>query len=40
MVSYMLSEQYDCEPDQVASIVIIGNLASVISLPIALTIVL
>ena len=40
VVNYMLSEQYDCEPDQVASIVIIGNLASVISLPIALTMVL
>lgn len=40
VINYMLSEQYDCEPDQVASIVIIGNLASVISLPLALLLVL
>lgn len=40
VVNYMLSEQYQCEPDQVASIVLIGNLASVISLPLALLLVL
>ena len=40
VVNYMLSEQYDCEPDQVASMVVIGNMASVISLPLVLLLVL
>ena len=40
VINYMLSEQYGCEPDQVASMVIIGNLASVLFLPIALLLVL
>ncbi len=40
VVNYMLSEQYDCAPDQVASIVVIGNLSSVVSLPLALLLVL
>lgn len=40
VINYMLSEQYDCEPDQVASMVVIGNLASVVFLPLALILVL
>lgn len=40
VINYMLSEQYDCEPDQVASMVVIGNLASIITLPLALLLVL
>lgn len=40
VINYMLSEQYHCEPDQVASMVVIGNLASVITLPLALMLVL
>jgi len=40
VINYMLSEQYDCEPDRVASMVIIGNLAAIVSLPLALFLVL
>ncbi len=40
VINYMLSEQYNCEPDQVASMVVIGNLTSVITLPMALLLVL
>ena len=40
VVNYMLAEQYKCAPDQVASMVVIGNLAGVVSLPVALLIVL
>ncbi len=40
VMNYMLSEQYDCEPEQVASMVVIGNLASVVTLPLVLAIVL
>ncbi len=40
VVNYMLAEQYRCAPDQVASMVVIGNLAGVITLPVALLIVL
>ncbi len=40
VVNYMLSEQYDCEPDKVASMVVIGNLAAVATLPLALLLVL
>lgn len=40
VVNYMLSEQYDCEPDQVASMVMIGNLVSVVTLSLALLLVL
>ncbi len=40
VINYMLSEQYQCEPDQVASMVVVGNLASVVTLPIALLLIL
>ncbi len=40
VMNYMLAEQYDCEPDQVASMVLIGNLASVFTLSLALLLVL
>lgn len=40
VINYMLAEQYQCEPDQVASMVVIGNLAGVVTLPVALLIVL
>ncbi|MCH2191393.1 MAG: AEC family transporter [Gammaproteobacteria bacterium] len=40
VINYMLAEQYDCEPDRVASMVIIANLAAIVSLPLALLLVL
>jgi len=40
VVNFMLAEQYNTDPDKVASMVLIGNLVAVISLPIVLTIVL
>lgn len=36
VVNFILAEQYDREPETVASIVLIGNLASLITLPLAL----
>lgn len=36
VVNFILAEQYNREPETVASIVLIGNLASVITLPLAL----
>jgi len=40
VLNYMFAERYDQEPDKVASMVLIGNLAAVIFLPIALALVL
>ena len=36
VVNFMLAEQYDCEPDAVASMVLIGNVGALISLPLVL----
>jgi predicted permease len=40
VMNYVFAERYRREPDKVASIVLIGNLASVVFLPFALAIVL
>lgn len=40
VVNFMLAEQYDREPESVASMVLIGNMASIIALPLALLFVL
>jgi predicted permease len=40
VVNFMLAEQYDREPEAVASMVLIGNLTAVVSLPLALWFVL
>ena len=40
VLNYMFAERYDQEPDKVASMVLIGNLAAVVFLPIALALVL
>lgn len=40
VINFMLAEQYDREPESVASMVLIGNMASIISLPLALLYVL
>ncbi|MDO8704731.1 MAG: AEC family transporter [Sulfuricaulis sp.] len=40
VLNYLVAEQYRQEPDKVASIVLLGNLAGLISLPIALAFVL
>lgn len=40
VVNFMLAEQYDCEPEKVASMVLIGNLSAVLSIPIVLLFVL
>jgi malate permease and related proteins len=37
IVNYIIAEQYEQEPQKVAAIVMLGNVASFISLPIALT---
>lgn len=39
-MNYVFAERYQQEPDKVASIVMIGNLASVVFLPLALVVVL
>jgi len=36
VVNYIIAEQYQQEPQKVAAIVMLGNVASFISLPIAL----
>jgi len=36
VLNFMVAEKYDQEPKSVASIVLIGNLSSIITLPIAL----
>ncbi|WP_222428759.1 AEC family transporter [Denitratisoma sp. DHT3] len=40
VMNYVFAERYHQEPDKVASIVLVGNLASVVFLPIALALVL
>jgi len=40
VLNYMFAERYGQEPDKVASMVLIGNLAAVVFLPIALALVL
>jgi len=40
VLNYMFAERYDQEPDKVASMVLIGNVAAVVFLPIALALVL
>lgn len=40
VINFMLAEQYNREPEAVASIVLIGNIASVVTLPLALLLVL
>ena len=40
VINFMLAEQYNREPEAVASMVLIGNMAAVISLPLALWFVL
>lgn len=40
VLNYMFAERYNQEPDKVASMVLIGNLAAVVFLPIALALVL
>ena len=40
VVNFMLAEQYQNEPEKVASMVLIGNLMSVISIPLVLILVL
>ena len=36
----MFAERYEQEPDKVASVVLIGNVAALVSLPVALAIAL
>ena len=36
VINFMLAEQYDNDPDKVASMVMIGNLFSIVTIPIAL----
>lgn len=40
VLNYMFAERYDQEPDKVASIVLVGNVAAVVFLPLALAFVL
>jgi len=40
IINFMLAEQYGTDPEKVASMVIIGNLLSIITIPIALLLVL
>ena len=40
VVNFMLAEQYDCEAEKVASMVLVGNLASIVSIPVVLFLVL
>ncbi len=40
VINFMLAEQYNRDPEAVASMVLIGNIASIVSLPVALWIVL
>ena len=40
VLNYMFAERYNQEPDKVASMVLIGNLAAVVFLPLALSLVL
>ncbi len=40
VMNYVFAEHYDCDPDKMASIVLIGNLAAIIFVPIALAMIL
>lgn len=40
VVNFMLAEQYDADPDKVASMVMIGNLSSIVTIPLVLFFVL
>lgn len=40
VVNFMLSEQYNTDPDKVASMVVVGNLVSIITIPLVLFFVL
>ena len=40
VLNYMFAERYNQEPDKVASMVLIGNIAALVFLPIALALVL
>ncbi len=40
VLNYMFAERYQQEPDKVASMVLIGNVAAVVFLPIALALAL
>ena len=40
VINFMLAEQYNREPESVASMVLIGNMASIVTLPLALWLVL
>ena len=40
VINFMLAEQYNKDPEKIASMVIIGNLAAIITIPIALLFVL
>ena len=40
VVNFMLAEQYNCEPDAVASMVLIANIGALLSLPLVLLFVL
>ena len=40
IINFMLAEQYGMDPEKVASIVIIGNLLSIVTIPVALLLVL
>ena len=40
VINFMLAEQYNRQPEAVASMVLIGNIASVVTLPLALWLVL
>jgi len=40
VINFMLAEQYNRDPEAVASMVLIGNIASIVSLPLALWLVL
>ena len=40
VLNYMFAERYNQEPDKLASMVLIGNLAAVVFLPLALALVL
>jgi hypothetical protein len=40
VLNYMFAERYGQEPDKVASMVLLGNLAAVVFLPVALALVL
>lgn len=40
VINFMLAEQYQCEPDAVASMVLVANIAALVSLPLVLFFVL